>query len=59
KVRTWTDRTGAFKVEAQYLAIHAGKIRLHKINGVKIDVPVQKMCAEDLYFIESETGMKL
>ncbi|KAI8093166.1 uncharacterized protein BX664DRAFT_371963 [Halteromyces radiatus] len=59
KVRTWTDRTGAFKVEAQFLACNNGKIRLHKINGVKIDVPVQKMCTEDLHYIEQETGARL
>jgi hypothetical protein len=55
----WTDRTGAFKVEAQFLSCANGKIRLHKTNGVKIDVPTQKMCVEDLRYIEQETGMKL
>ncbi|CAO3634009.1 unnamed protein product [Cunninghamella blakesleeana] len=59
KVRTWTDRTGAFKVDAQLLACNNGKIRLHKVNGVKIDVPVHKMCVEDLRYIEQETGAKL
>ncbi|KAI8341915.1 hypothetical protein BC941DRAFT_369299 [Chlamydoabsidia padenii] len=59
KVRTWTDRTGAFKVEAQFVACNNGKIRLHKINGVKIDVPVQKMCTDDLHYIEQETGARL
>ncbi|KAI9262415.1 hypothetical protein BDA99DRAFT_511136 [Phascolomyces articulosus] len=59
KVRTWTDRSGAFKVEAQFLGCHNDKIRLHKINGVKIDVPIQKMCPEDLRYIEQETGRRL
>lgn len=59
RVRLWTDRTGAFKVDAQFIACNNGKIRLHKTNGVKIDVPVQKMCIEDLRYIEHETGMKL
>ncbi|ORX59383.1 hypothetical protein DM01DRAFT_1184680 [Hesseltinella vesiculosa] len=59
KVRTWTDRTGAFKVDAQFLSIGNGKIRLHKVNGVKIDVPLQKMCAEDLKYIEQQTGQRL
>lgn len=59
KVRTWTDNTGAFKVEAQFLACTNGKIRLHKVNGVKIDVPVGKMCMEDLRYVERETGLKL
>lgn len=55
----WTDRTGAFKVEAQFVSCANGKIRLFKTNGVKIDVPTQKMCVEDLRYIEHETGMKL
>ncbi|KAI7898270.1 uncharacterized protein BX663DRAFT_556069 [Cokeromyces recurvatus] len=59
KVRTWTDRTGAFKVDAQFLLCANGKIRLFKTNGVKIDVPIEKMCLEDLRFIEKETGTKL
>ncbi|CEP18823.1 hypothetical protein [Parasitella parasitica] len=58
KVRLWTDRTGAFKVEAQFLSCANGKIRLFKTNGVKIDVPSQKMCVEDLKYIEQETGIK-
>ncbi|KAK4513641.1 Hairy/enhancer-of-split with YRPW motif protein 2 [Mucor velutinosus] len=58
KVRMWTDRTGAFKVEAQFLSCANGKIRLFKTNGVKIDVPTQKMCIEDLKYIEQETGIK-
>ncbi|RCH93281.1 cytoskeletal protein binding protein, partial [Rhizopus stolonifer] len=59
KVRLWTDRTGAFKVEAQLLLCANGKIRLFKTNGVKIDVPTEKMCIEDLRYIEQETGLKL
>ncbi|KAI9472028.1 MAG: hypothetical protein EXX96DRAFT_653204 [Benjaminiella poitrasii] len=59
KVRTWTDHTGAFKVEAQFLLCTNGKVRLFKTNGVKIDVPLEKMCLNDLQFIERETGAKL
>jgi hypothetical protein len=55
----WTDRTGSFKVEAQFLTCANGKIRLFKTNGVKIDVPTQKMCVEDLQYIEKETGLRL
>lgn len=59
KVRTWTDRTGAFKVEAQFLSYKDGKLRLHKLNGVKIDVPVEKMSDEDLAYVEQVTGFKI
>ena len=59
KVRTWTDRTGSFKVEAQFIGLNEGKIHLHKLNGVKIAVPVSKMAAVDLEYVEQESGVSL
>jgi actin cytoskeleton-regulatory complex protein SLA1 len=56
KVRTWTDRSGTFKVEAQFLGLSEGKIQLHKLNGVKISVPLTKMSVEDVQFVERLTG---
>ncbi|CAG8505262.1 6612_t:CDS:10 [Ambispora leptoticha] len=57
--RTWTDRTGSFKVEAQFLQYVDGKVHLHKLNGVKIAVPVDKMSKEDIAYIEEVTGEKI
>ncbi|KAJ5038921.1 uncharacterized protein L3040_006599 [Drepanopeziza brunnea f. sp. 'multigermtubi'] len=59
KVRTWTDRSKSFSVEAQFLALKDGKINLHKMNGVKIAVPVVKMSVEDLEYVERATGISL
>ncbi|KAF2850676.1 hypothetical protein T440DRAFT_82153 [Plenodomus tracheiphilus IPT5] len=59
KVRTWTDRSGSFKVEAEFILIKDGKIHLHKVNGVKIAVPVTKMSVEDLEYVERATGESL
>lgn len=59
KVRTWTDRSGSFKVEAEFILIKDGKIHLHKVNGVKIAVPVGKMSVEDLEYVERVTGESL
>lgn len=59
KTRTWTDRSGAFKVEAQFIGLKDGKIHLHKLNGVKIAVPVVKMAIEDLEYVEAVTGVSL
>lgn len=59
RVRTWTDRSKSFSVEAQFLALKDGKINLHKMNGVKIAVPVSKMSVEDLEYVESMTGVSL
>ncbi|PHH58737.1 hypothetical protein CDD81_4731 [Ophiocordyceps australis] len=59
KVRTWTDRSGAFSVDAQFLGLRDGKIHLHKLNGVKIAVPIAKMSQVDLEYVEQTTGMSL
>ena len=58
-MRTWTDRSGAFKVEAQFIGLKDAKIHLHKLNGVKIAVPVAKMAIEDLEYVEGVTGVSL
>lgn len=59
QVRQWTDRTGNFKVEAQFIGYKDGKINLHKLNGVKIAVPVGKMALEDLEYVERRAGISL
>ncbi|KAL8838357.1 MAG: hypothetical protein Q9170_002164 [Blastenia crenularia] len=59
KIRTWTDRSGSFKVEAQFIGLKDGKIHLHKLNGVKIAVPVSKMAIQDLEYVERVTGVSL
>ncbi|KUI66375.1 Actin cytoskeleton-regulatory complex protein sla1 [Cytospora mali] len=59
KVRTWTDRSKSFSVEAQFLGLKDGKINLHKVNGVKIAVPIVKMSIEDLEYVELVTGISL
>jgi hypothetical protein len=59
QIRTWTDRSGSFKVEAQFLGCRDGNIHLHKANGVKIAVPVSKMSTEDLQYVELRTGICL
>ncbi|KAK6372484.1 cytoskeletal protein binding protein [Lithohypha guttulata] len=56
KVRTWTDHSGSFKVDAQFLGVADGKIHLHKVNGVKIAVPVSKMSPPDLAYVEKVTN---
>lgn len=58
-MRTWTDRSKSFSVEAQFLGLKDGKINLHKMNGVKIAVPIAKMSIEDLEYVERVTGISL
>ncbi|KAI5789097.1 SH3 domain-containing protein [Geopyxis carbonaria] len=58
-IRTWTDRLGKFEVDAQFLGYRDDKIHLHKINGVKIAVPVSKMSMKDIKYVEDKTGISL
>ncbi|KAJ3571426.1 hypothetical protein NP233_g3768 [Leucocoprinus birnbaumii] len=54
-VRTWHDRSGQFRVEAAFVGFNGGKLRLHKINGVIVEVPTEKMSTDDMKFIEKLT----
>lgn len=58
-MRTWSDRSRSFSVEAQFLGLKDGKIHLHKMNGVKIAVPITKMSRADLEYVENLTGISL
>ncbi|KAK7061699.1 hypothetical protein R3P38DRAFT_2831037 [Favolaschia claudopus] len=58
RVRTWHDRTGQFRVEAAFLGFNSGKLRLHKINGVIVEVPAEKMSAEDMKYLEKIANRK-
>jgi hypothetical protein len=58
KLRTWTDRSGTFKVDAVFLGVFGEKCHLHKSNGVKIAVPMAKLSAVDMEFVSSTTGEK-
>ncbi|KAJ8086575.1 cytoskeletal protein binding protein [Marasmius tenuissimus] len=58
RVRTWHDRSGQFRVDAALLGFKDGKLRLHKINGVIVEVPSDKMSPEDMKFIEKYYNKK-
>ena len=55
-LRAWTDRSGTFKVDAEFLDVVEGKAHLHKTNGVKIAVPLEKLCPADIEFIKRKTN---
>ncbi|KAJ1997371.1 hypothetical protein H4R26_005854, partial [Coemansia thaxteri] len=57
KVRTWTDGSGAYTVEAQLLRLDPdGQVLLHKTNGKKISVALAKFSPEDRRYVEGVTG---
>ncbi|KAI8820880.1 uncharacterized protein EV422DRAFT_67014 [Fimicolochytrium jonesii] len=56
KLRWWTDRSGTFKVEAEYIGVGNGEVQLHKTNGVKIGVPLSKLDPKDVEIIRRMPG---
>jgi hypothetical protein len=56
KVRSWSDKSGSFNVEAQYIGLVDGKVQLHKLNGVKIMVPLDKLACQDSSFVLALPG---
>ncbi|KAG1754002.1 uncharacterized protein EDB91DRAFT_1043391, partial [Suillus paluster] len=57
--RIWHDRSGQFRVEAAFLGYSNGKLRLHKVNGVVIEVPSEKMSLEDIRYVERLTAKNI
>ncbi|RXW25299.1 hypothetical protein EST38_g582 [Candolleomyces aberdarensis] len=58
KTRTWHDRSGQFRVDAAFLGFNGGKLRLHKVNGVVVEVPAEKMSLEDMKYVERAMSKK-
>jgi hypothetical protein len=58
RTRIWSDKSGQFRVEAEYLGLNGNKIRLHKMNGVIIEVPLEKMSSEDVQLIRRHEARK-
>ncbi len=50
--RTWTDKSGRFKVVATFVSLQAGKVTLKKENGQVITVDVSVLCQADRDFLD-------
>lgn len=55
-VRTWTDSTGAFQVDAEFLGVEDGKVKLKKTDGRVVAVPLDRLSKEDQDFVAAKTG---
>lgn len=47
ELRTWTDITGKFQIEAKFLDVRDGKARLEKADGKIVEVPLPKLSKDD------------
>jgi len=51
--REWTDNTGTFKVEAEYVGFKDGNVHLRKANGITIAVPLRRLSKSDQELVET------
>ena len=51
KLRTWTDRSGKFSIEAEFVGAKDGKVRLRKDDGAKVSISLKKLSEADRKFV--------
>ena len=56
--RTWNDATGAFSVDAQFVELDHGKVKLKKADGKIAAVPLDQLCDADREFVAQQAKAK-
>jgi hypothetical protein len=56
EVRTWTDASGKYKIEARYIGTTGTKITLERPNGKRTEIEVKQLSAGDQKYVESLTA---
>ena len=54
KVRTWTDITGKFHIEASFEGYNIGLVDLRKIDDTLISVPLKELSSSDQRYVRYE-----
>lgn len=58
KLRTWTDVTGNFKVDAELVKVTSNVVQLRKANGKVVSLPLSKLSVADQQFLAFEMPVK-
>jgi hypothetical protein len=53
-LRTWSDATGKFRIEAELVNVEGGTVNLKKKNGEVVSVPLAKLSKADQEFVKQE-----
>lgn len=53
EVRTWSDKSGKFKVQAELIEVLKDKVALKKPDGKRVEIPLDKLSDADRKFVES------
>ena len=47
EVRTWKDRTGSYSIQAEFVGVEDGKVKLKRAGGELAVVPLDKLSDAD------------
>lgn len=53
-IRTWTDTTGRFTVEASLVGVENDRVMLEKVDGSRVAIPVDKLSETDRQWMKSQ-----
>jgi hypothetical protein len=58
ELRTWKDNSGVFSVEAEFVKFANGTVRLRRVDGRIVDVPLLRLSKEDITYVRSYRGTR-
>lgn len=53
--REWSDSTGKFKIEAEFVELKDGKVSLKKADGTLLSIPLDKLSKADRDFVNTQS----
>ena len=56
--RVWTDSTGKFRVEAEFVSVSDGMVVLKTKEGKEITLSIERLCEQDQSFLEELASTK-
>jgi hypothetical protein len=59
EAREWTDSTGVFSVEAEFVEISQSMVRLRKRDGVVVQVPLERFSETDRHYLSTLPGVDI
>ena len=57
-MRTWLDATGEHRIEAAYVGLDGGKVKLKRADGKEIAVPLEKLSKADQRYVQELQATK-
>ncbi|TWT88938.1 hypothetical protein Mal64_24280 [Pseudobythopirellula maris] len=52
-LRTWSDRSGSYKIEAVYAGVDGDAVKLSKRDGEELRVPLDRLSADDQSYVRA------